>query len=182
MKIKSCTKCKIKKNLSEYRKRSDSKDGHSHICKICLSKDNKEYRSRPEIKTKIKKIQKDYYEKNKPKLLKKMKKYYQENKKSCNKNAYKYAKNNRGKRNALNSKRRKATPKWLTDNQKKEMENLYIKCKDMEKLDDVKYHVDHIIPINGKNVCGLHVPWNLQILKACENRKKSNKVLIEVIE
>jgi len=63
--------------------------------------------------------------------------------------------------------------------QDKENESFYIKAKELEKINGIKYDVDHIIPLQGEVVSGLHVPWNLQILPASKNRRNSNK-LIEV--
>lgn len=70
-----------------------------------------------------------------------------------------------------------AAPKWLSKHQWQEIENIYVRAKGWTQMVGILYEVDHIVPINGKEVCGLHVPWNLQILTGDENRKKSNLLL-----
>jgi hypothetical protein len=87
----------------------------------------------------------------------------------------KYMLNNRDKYNAYLSKYRAskllACPKWLTKEQLLEIQNIYFEAK-IKGLE-----VDHIVPLQGNNVCGLHVPWNLQLLSRAENASKSNKYI-----
>ena len=69
-----------------------------------------------------------------------------------------------------------ATPKWLSEDQKAEIEYKYWLAKDLTAISGESYEVDHIIPLVNKVVSGLHVPWNLQVLPADLNREKSNKL------
>lgn len=91
----------------------------------------------------------------------------------------KYAKANPGKVTAYSRNRDLAqlqrTPKWLTTDDHKFMELFYKEAERLTATTNIPHEVDHIIPIKGKNVSGLHVPWNLQILTRVENRNKSNR-------
>jgi hypothetical protein len=68
----------------------------------------------------------------------------------------------------------KRTPQWLTKDHWKQINNFYLEAADRQKVTGIKYEVDHIEPLQGENVSGLHVPWNLQILTKSENCKKGN--------
>jgi hypothetical protein len=61
-----------------------------------------------------------------------------------------------------------ATPPWLSLHQRREIKSIYRSAGP----DD---HVDHIVPLKNALVCGLHAPWNLQVLPAAVNMSKSNK-------
>lgn len=64
------------------------------------------------------------------------------------------------------------TPKWLTAQDKKAIKAIYDEAVAKTTATGTLYHVDHIIPLQGKLVSGLHVPSNLQIITAEENLKK----------
>ena len=67
-----------------------------------------------------------------------------------------------------------ATPKWLTETQWEEMHRIYKVANKVSLTTGKPHDVDHIIPLQGENICGLHVPWNLAILPASINRSKGN--------
>ena len=90
----------------------------------------------------------------------------------------KYVAKNKGKRNFWTSNYRQAKedrmPNWLTDADLLEMESIYEYCSALKKC-GLDYHGDHIVPLRGTIVSGLHVPWNLQVIPGIENMSKGNK-------
>lgn len=67
--------------------------------------------------------------------------------------------------------RHQATPHWYETDLIKQ---IYLKRNELSKLWDVDLHIDHIVPLQAENVCGLHCWDNLQILEASLNLSKSN--------
>lgn len=157
MRMKLCPKCMILKELNNFYNNKSSKDGKGNYCKNCFS----QFYSIPG-KKKWRQLNKE--------------KHAATNRKSLKKNRIK----NRAKLNAKAAKerglRRKQTPKWLSSLQKEHILLFYEAAHNLSNELGIKFHVDHIIPIGGKEVSGLHVPWNLQIIKAEDNYKKSNKI------
>jgi hypothetical protein len=107
-------------------------------------------------------------------------KYRAKHKKERYADAAIYRKTNPDKINAFTAKRRaaklNATPPWLTKDQLKEIAKFYTLAKELQWLSDEPLEVDHITPLQGENVSGLHVPWNLQILPKSANCSKGNGV------
>lgn len=68
------------------------------------------------------------------------------------------------------------TPKWLTDIDHERIQNEYKLAALQTKITGEPWHVDHIIPLQGKIVSGLHVPSNLRAIRGLENQQKSNKL------
>lgn len=177
--MKECSVCKTSETPQWYT---------GPVCKACYRK-----KHRQDNKKKYKEVDRANYEANREGIIARQKEYYKNNVEECKKrssehrnivgdqrnldNLNKWKNANKERRwqyfKYANAKRRakklNATPPWLTKEHLEQIKEIYKNCPK-------GYQVDHIIPLQGKEVSGLHVPWNLQHLTALENRKKHNKI------
>lgn len=180
-------------DLSSFSKNRSKIDGYQERCKTCNSMDSKNStRQNPN-----KKVARDrlYRSKNKEKIKEYNKKWEKDNPNWRKNYELRWNKQNIDKVKAKDTKWRKAnpekraakqmrrqankfnaTPPWLTKEHLEQILEFYILAKELQWLSEEPLEVDHIIPLQGKNVCGLHVPWNLQILPKSMNIKKGNKL------
>jgi hypothetical protein len=189
---KVCSKCGKSFLTTDFYKDKSKRDGFRPDCKACTllaadperrAENSKKWRiNNPD---KMAKSQKEYYERN-PKHKKlfnakyylshkeqhsiRHKKWCENNKKRLRELQSSWCKNNKHKVYAKNAARRgrskNATPLWAD---KTAIKKVYENCPS-------GFHVDHIIPLKGKNVSGLHVEYNLQYLTAHENHVKGNSI------
>lgn len=108
-----------------------------------------------------------------------VRRYYADNKETCRAKKRQYQKENLPVYAQINAKRKaeklKRTPSWLTPDDYWLMRQAYELAALRTKVLGFSWHVDHVIPLQGKTVSGLHVPSNLQVIPAVSNRSKSNK-------
>ena len=90
-----------------------------------------------------------------------------------------WAERNRDKVNAKwmarDAAKKSRTPSWLTVDERWMIEQAYDIAAKRTQMLGISFHVDHIVPLQGKTVSGLHVPWNLQVIPAKLNQQKSNR-------
>lgn len=166
---KICGKCKKAKPMADFASKHAGKT--RMYCEQCMEygrKAMKAWRSRNPEKDRA--IHDAYYEANKDKL-----KAYDATRREKRLKASKiWQAANLDKVYKNNAKWRaaqlRAMPSWLNAAHIAEIDGYYQYISIF-----TGFHVDHIVPLQGKNVCGLHVPWNLQILPAVENMRKGNR-------
>jgi hypothetical protein len=167
--MKHCYKCKTFKLPTEFGKNKAKHDGLASECRVCKRKQDNEYSAKNREAAKQRAV--NWYYNNLE--------YALSQSKTRNKQ---WRIENPDKNAAKASKRRankiQATPKWLSKEQCRQIESFYWLARLQYELTDTKYHVDHIVPLKGKTVCGLHVPWNLQVIEATANISKGNRFVL----
>jgi hypothetical protein len=173
--MKHCPGCKTDKPFSEYHRRVKAKDGFSSYCKPCKSEMDKIYRQKN--KDALTLTKKDYHEKNKEYYNKKARLDYVKNAEAYKLRAKKWKEQNRERHNANCMERHvlkmQRKPKWDEELTDFVFSEAYDMAKRKEALTGIKHEVDHIVPLRGKTVSGLHVWSNFAVIPASENCSKA---------
>ena len=154
-----------------FKKDNRKKNGYASICKQCAAEQSSKYyesnreavRAKPVNLEKKRQSDKESYLRHREKRIAYVKEWVQKNpEKVLSRNA------------ARRARKQQAYPAWLTKEDKLDIRAKYAIAKWLSLTCFQQYHVDHIVPLKGDSVCGLHVPWNLQVLSATENLRKNN--------
>jgi hypothetical protein len=159
--MKTCTQCYEQKDLDCFYKRKQAKDGLEAFCKDCRNKRNAKWFAGNQKRHNQMMV--DWYNRNKDRHLENSKKWYNQNKERKLMTT-----------NAREKRCRQATPTWADLDI---MHYLYEQSRIISEQTGVPHEVDHIYPLKHTKLCGLNVHWNMQIITAEQNRRKSNRII-----
>ena len=170
---KQCNKCGEVKELTDFHKHINAKDRRQSSCILCHRAYYKKY---CKVNSEIARVRsREWYRNNTEKAKATSKSWRQTNPEKDAANTKAWRKANPAKVTAKKAKRRASkllrTVSWANT---KAIKDIYAEAKHLEKETGIVMHVDHIIPLRGKLVSGLHVETNLQILTWHDNLCKSN--------
>jgi len=188
---KKCCSCRNLKSREDFGKAKASSDGLSGLCKPCALERSRDWRAKnPEKVAFYAACRKADSEKERLRHAKRRLENPEKIRQSCRKWRLKNLESERARtrawlrenphiRNSYASRFRASllqrTPRWLTETDLGAIDFIYALAQIKTLETGVSHHVDHILPLRGKLVSGLHVLSNLQILSAQENQSKSNK-------
>lgn len=167
---KICPKCKTEKILQCFSKNKKSYDGLQSNCKDCC----KLYRLSPEAVQRKRLANQLWKKANKDKTREYDRQLLNQWRKDHPEKAAEHSITRR-------ARKLKSTPSWLNEDDRQKIIEMCNLRDQLELETGLKYHIDHIVPLQGENVCGLHVPWNLRVITAEENCSKKNKLIVALV-
>lgn len=176
--MKTCKRCGERKSLESFHNHSSTKDGKRNTCKSCTLLQNKVWAINN--KGKRREAASLLYQEKKEKYKEQGRIWREKNREKWNEYGRNRLQTEQGKiQSAKASAKRRArrgvaTYTWEEELNTFVIEEAYSLAKKRRELTKVDWHVDHIIPLKGKLVCGLHIWSNLRVILGAENCKKSN--------
>ena len=173
---KTCKICKETKLTALFYRDKRSKDLCSSYCRECTkAKANAAYSENKDLHNARSNA---YRRANMPKIREIAAKYRAKNRERINSYSSSWVKENRLNSTLNTAKYRSAklqrTPAWLTESDLLRIKCYYQVAAMRTRESGQSWDVDHIIPLKGRFVSGLHVPNNLRVIPASENKRKTN--------
>jgi hypothetical protein len=178
--MKHCSHCNQVKLFEAFYASSTHKSGYASWCKACESDRNKAKNLANRASRLVK--AKEWRDANQEKQATAVKAWRLKNPEQTASIYRDWAQRNKDKVNAKWMQREAAkkcrTPAWLTEDDKWVIEQAYDIASIRTKHFGIPFHVDHIIPLQGRKVSGFHVPNNLRVITADQNKRKANKYVV----